>query len=313
MQSDRNLSLRDNPQGRAKNGANLLLAVPPPLERIVKKPLAALLVAAATFAALAAPVGAASASAEQTTSLVVPCSDPVQYPTPATVTYRSTSGGLTWIKVVDDSCPGDWIEVDVSQGQTFVGIVNFAPGTFQWTGRQLVAHHLQGDRVTAQIAQASEGSGVPWCDPAPYPRYAVQQNKIFDCNQKVPTKSQIVKKTEIFPCANGKKATFHHEGWQQGPDWWITTNETVDNPCSSQWLVIWTNSEADSQTNCCSTVSYGPGTHFHAQSQAGVNSHVNNGQVAQLQTTFDCQPDVNDYWIYQAGHTSGAPGCPPSP
>src|SRR5581483_6522149 len=51
---------------------------------------------------------------------------------------------------------------------------------------------------------------------------------------------KIVKTTDTFACANGKRATFHHEGYRAGPkasdswdSWWVTTRETVTNRCGS--------------------------------------------------------------------------------
>ncbi len=131
---------------------------------------------------------------------------------------------------------------------------------------------------------------------------------------------KIVKTTDTFACANGKRATFHHEGYRAGPkasdswdSWWVTTRETVTNRCGSQWLVIWSRFEANSETNCCTTISVPPGAHFDWKGTSAhpVGGHIGGGLGAGLADTFACQEPYNNFYVTnKTGTLSQAPDCP---
>jgi len=104
MQSDRNVPSRNNPQGQAKNGANLLAVVAPTLESSVKKTLAALAVAAATVAALAVPAGASTTTIWKHLSLH--CAGNRS----ATVTFKM-QGGQAVDSWVDNRCGRQYVTV----------------------------------------------------------------------------------------------------------------------------------------------------------------------------------------------------------
>ncbi len=127
----------------------------------------------------------------------------------------------------------------------------------------------------------------------------------------MPKKSQIVKSTQTFVCANGKTAIFHHEGWQREANWWITTSETVENPCSSEWVVVGTTYAYFTETSCCGTVSYAPGARYYAENPQGVDGHVTNGLNASLESSPPCDPSYDGGTLYDAqGHTTPEPPCP---
>lgn len=127
---------------------------------------------------------------------------------------------------------------------------------------------------------------------------------------------KIVKVTNTFRCTNGKKATFHHEGFrtidQSGQGWWRTTRETANNPCPSQWLIIVNRFKANAQTNCCVALSVAPGSKFDWKGSRilAVNGHTDRGFSASLQDSFACADGVNTWEIYRNGQVADAPACP---
>jgi hypothetical protein len=154
MQSDRNVPLSDNPQGQAKNGANLLLAGPPQmLERIVKKPLAAVLLGAVTIGTLTVPAGAA-----------VP-----KRPATDTIACNDGSGRSAQVWSWDDKlaaknpCRSEWLVMPFGQqyaNGAWDNALELAPGAhFNWSSKQ-VAAYLPGNRPSGGMLAAEKCNGI---------------------------------------------------------------------------------------------------------------------------------------------------------
>jgi hypothetical protein len=165
MQPDRNVPTRDNPQGQAKNRAKLLL-VPPTLESVLKKSLAALAVAAATVAALAVPAGAVTPKATWTHQ-TVPCATGHKA---ATVTlkwgqhqnyvpmYEGDTGAYIQKGWYDNPCPHQWLLIGSCQpgSQSDCEALDVAP---KHKGQYVP---LSGAAVTLQSGPTCDNSGVTY-------------------------------------------------------------------------------------------------------------------------------------------------------
>src|SRR5437899_2858210 len=86
---------------RRRTGRNYCSLVPPRLECIVKKPLAALLLVPAALAALAVPAGADVP--DKPANVTVPC-------------YKEPGAARVWTVghklAVDNPCAGQWLSID---------------------------------------------------------------------------------------------------------------------------------------------------------------------------------------------------------
>jgi hypothetical protein len=125
-----------------------------------------------------------------------------------------------------------------------------------------------------------------------------------------------VRTTRVFTCADGrKKATYHTEGRRQpypdDPNWWVTTREKVDNPCPGQWLVVWIDYEANSETNCCVTYNIPPGAHYDLKPKSGViYGHISGGLTVTQQFAEGCDEYNGGYKRDTKGRIVGEADCP---